>query len=170
MYSFAVRFLGENGFARYEISNFAKNGFSCRHNIGYWTLKPYLGLGLSASSMTGIKPCGSGITYRRITNPRTFRDYEKCLIHPEERENEIITPEDARFESVMLGLRMAEGVDEEQFLALHGISIDACFGRCLRSFASDGLMIHENGRWFLTDRGMDIQNRILVELMEENSR
>lgn len=169
MYSMAVRMLKENGYDRYEISNFAKAGFSCRHNIGYWTLKPYLGLGLSASSMTGIRDSGSGIIYRRISNPADFEDYEKSLSYPEIRGTDIIGPTEARFESVMLGLRMEKGIDEDRFLSLHGVSIESCYGARMTSFVNQGLMMHENHHWFLTDRGMDIQNMILVELMGEGT-
>lgn len=166
MYAYAVRVLRQHGYDRYEISNFAKEDCACRHNIGYWTLVPYLGLGLSAASMTGMQKQGDGITYRRTANPSGFDAYERLLLHPDERESEFISSEEARFESLMLGFRMDEGVSEDSFYFRHGISLDACYGNKLRSFESRGLIRHESGRWFLTDRGMDIQNSILVELME----
>lgn len=165
MYSFAREFLLKNGYAQYEISNFAKEGCACRHNIGYWTMKPYLGLGLSASSMTGMRREGAGVSYIRSTNPSTFEEYEKSVLSPELRTTETVSPSDARFESVMLGLRMTDGVSEEDFAALHGVSLDSCYGNKFRQFEKDGCMAYKKGRWFLTDRGMDIQNMILVELM-----
>ena len=68
---------------------------------------------------------------------------------------------------MMLGLRMTRGVSEADFASMHGMSIMHCYGKKLLGFQTQGLMDRENGRWFLTDRGMDIQNAILVELMED---
>ena len=73
---------------------------------------------------------------------------------------------DGRFETLMLGLRMTCGVSESEFQERHGVSLDALYGEKLRKFEHEGLLQHKTDRWSLTRRGMDVQNAILVELMD----
>ncbi len=163
MYDKAISLLGQAGYAQYEISNFAKPGFACRHNIGYWQRVPYLGLGLAAASMF-LRPDGSCL---RETNTALMADY---LREPGTgRESEAASGTDAMFESLMLGLRMTEGVSEAAFEAMHGQPLSAVYGKKLSQLADRGLLIHEHGSWRLTRRGMDIQNTVLVELMEPDA-
>ena len=74
---------------------------------------------------------------------------------------------DGRFETLMLGLRMTRGVSESEFQERHGVSLDALYGEKLRKFEHEGLLQHKTDRWSLTRRGMDVQNAILVELMDD---
>lgn len=163
MYDDTLRILAQHGYAQYEISNFAKPGYACQHNIGYWTRVPYIGLGASAASFLQTKSGGL-----RLTNPASIREY---IAMAEEqawrrRERTLLLPEDARFESLMLGLRMTRGVSEAEFAAMHSITLDDYCGDILRQQEARGLLLHEEGRWALTRRGMDVQNAILVEIME----
>ena len=169
MYDFAIRKLKEKGYLQYEISNFAKKGFECRHNIGYWTQVPYVGLGLSAASMAVMDKSDKGMTCIRRKNPDHMQDYWRMICQQKDdiAEFEKIGSNEARFETMMLALRMNRGISEERFFTLHGISIDACYGRKLTEMQGKGLLKHENGSWFLTRKGMDIQNTVLVELMDE---
>lgn len=161
MYDEALSRLAAQGFQQYEISNFALPGKECRHNLGYWRQVPYLGLGASASSML---PGAGDIAYTRETNPsgldaylrRDWADREMIPIHRD----------DARFETMMLGLRTTKGVSATDFYAMHSVSIEACYGRKLHDLSSRGLVEHTGDWWRLTRRGMDVQNAILVELME----
>ena len=167
MYDLAIRKLRAAGLEQYEISNFARKGFECRHNIGYWTQVPYLGLGLSAASMRSQEQTGLGLTCLRTANPSDLAAYQEMIrsgIHSAAI-RETISPEEARFETMMLSLRMNRGISESRFLALHGVSIDAVYGEKLEEMRKKGLMRHENGAWALTRKGMDIQNTVLVELM-----
>ncbi len=167
MYTAARTLLGEKGYFPYEVSNFSKPGYECRHNLGYWHQIPYLGLGVSAASMVSRKKEGAGVSYTRLTNPRNYADYESMIRYGNpSREESIISVPEARFEALMLGLRLYEGIGEEEFFHLHGISLEEYRGPVLRSLEADGLLYHRNGRWFLTERGMDIQNSVLVELMD----
>lgn len=166
MYDDALTLLAARGFRQYEISNFALPGHECRHNLGYWRQVPYLGLGASASSML---PDRSGASaYVRRTNPRGLADYEAMVRDArwDMRETEAISPAEARFETLMLGLRTTLGVREADFAAMHGVPLDACYGERLRAQEAAGLLAHEAGRWFLTRRGMDVQNTVLVALMD----
>ena len=168
MYSLAVGKLAGHGFQQYEISNFARTGFECRHNIGYWKQIPYIGLGVSAASMIDVLYSPCGMKYIRKTNPSSLDEYREMLQLPGKKiRTELVTASEARFETMMLGLRMNEGVSEEAFFRMHGMTIDSCYGSRLVILESKGLLIHDNGRWRLTARGFDIQNSVLVELMDD---
>ena len=163
MYDDTLNLLAKNGYQQYEISNFAKPGRECRHNIGYWTRVPYIGLGAAASSL--LPTAGGGL---RLTNPAGIHDYIAMADAQAWRRRDRVSlmPSDARFESLMLGLRMTRGVSEEAFAQMHGLSLDAYCGDILRQQAQQGLLTHRNGFWALTRRGMDVQNAILVEILE----
>lgn len=167
MYDLFIRKAAASGFSQYEISNFAQETFECRHNIGYWTQVPYLGLGVSAASMTGLRINERGMTYNRSVNPDTLDAYEKMILSGLSPVPETIGAAESRFETVMLGLRMNRGVSESGFVLKHRMTLEQCFGDKLEKMENLGLMVHENGAWKLTSRGFDIQNSILVELMED---
>lgn len=144
--------LFSHGFLQYEISNFALPGYACRHNVDCWKRKEYLGIGSAA--------CGflKNIRYR---NPPGLSAY----LRGDPPEETLITPEDARFESVMLGLRMTDGVSEAEFERMHGVSLRSAFGDKLSKPLAQGLVMWRDGCLRLTRRGMDLQNRVLVELL-----
>ena len=169
MYDLAIRKLHAAGLEQYEISNFARKGFECRHNIGYWDQLQYIGLGLSASSMLILDHHSDGLTCLRKTNPSDPEIYREMLRSGDFSavESETVYPAETRFETMMLSLRMNRGISESRFLELHGMTVESCYGDKLESLRQKGLLQHENGTWFLTRRGMDIQNSILVEFMEE---
>ena len=152
MYELCRTVLAQNGYCQYEISNFALPGFPCRHNLDCWRRKEYIGLGSAA--------CGflNGVRYR---NPPSLDDY----LAGKPPEETAITPEEARFESMMLGLRMTEGVSEDAFFQMHGVSLWDVYGEKLEKSLKSGLIVRENGFVRLTRRGMDVQNRVLVELL-----
>lgn len=165
MYDDALTTLAAHGFEHYEISNFALPGYACRHNLGYWRQTPYLGLGASAASC--LPTAEQSAAYVRESNPRELEAYLSMV---EERrwplrQRELISREDARFETMMLGLRTMEGVSEADFQRMHGISLDACYGEALRDLEVRGLIERRDGFCRLTRRGMDVQNAVLVELM-----
>ena len=163
MYDDTLTILAQHGYQQYEISNFAKPGYECQHNIGYWTRVPYIGLGASAASFLPTKRGGL-----RLTNPASIRDYIAMADEQAWRRRDRVSllPEDARFESLMLGLRMTKGVSEAAFEDMHGITLDTYCGDILRQQEQRGLLTHQEGYWALTRRGMDVQNAILVEIME----
>lgn len=166
MYDWTLTRLASAGFQQYEISNFALPGKNCRHNLGYWRQVPYLGLGPSAASMLpGRAP---GEFCRRRTNVRDLSAYlrqgEQGVFTP--AEDTAITVEEARFETMMLGLRMTQGVSEADFLAMHGVPLAAVYGGRLEALAAQGLVQRVAGCWRLTRRGMDVQNAVLVALMD----
>jgi oxygen-independent coproporphyrinogen III oxidase len=152
MYEIARQTLAEHGFDQYEISNFAREGYACRHNIGCWTRVPYLGFGCAAHSF--FEEC-------RVMNPSHLDAY----LAGEEPKTEQISKEEARFESMMLGLRMTRGVKNEDFRRMHGMSIREAFGEKLDKPIGEGLLEWHEDSLRLTRLGMDLQNSVLVDLL-----
>ncbi len=163
MYELARQTLAEHGFDHYEISNFARAGYACRHNVGCWTRVPYLGFGCAAHSF--FAECRAG-------NPSQLDAYlagEEPRLVPinflQEPQTEQISREEARFESMMLGLRMTRGVKDEDFTRMYGMSIREAFGEKLEKPINGGLLEWHKGALRLTRLGMDLQNNVLVDLM-----
>ena len=171
MYEALIRRMEAANYGQYEISNFAKPGFACRHNIGYWTRIPYLGLGLSAASLLSSEKRADGMYCLRRTNTGSFQEYLSGIYSdsPKYSEQTEISPREARFETMMLGLRMTCGVSEAGFLSMHGVTLDSCYGTKLQSLEARGLVCHDSSAWRLTRLGMDLQNTVLVELMDDRT-
>lgn len=170
MYERALHKLADHGFHQYEISNFALDGFECKHNIGYWTQIPYIGLGLSAASMQITNAGESGMKCIRWKNPDSMCEYFGMIQkkNMSSAEKEIVDERGTRFETMMLGLRMNKGVSERSFFEKHGVSLEKCYGSKLSEMKEKGFLIDENGYWHLTRKGMDFQNVVLVELMDDD--
>lgn len=151
-YAMCQDILAKHGFEQYEISNFSKPGFRCRHNWDCWQRVPYIGIGSAACGFVGAV---------RYQNPPDLSDYLQGMPAAEET----ISPEDARFETMMLGLRTMEGVQEDAFYQMHGQPLSAVYGQKLQRPLQEGLIRWEGGRVFLTQEGMNLQNRILLEIM-----
>lgn len=146
------------GFARYEVSNYARPGRECRHNIVYWACGPYLGLGCSAhSDMDG----------RRFYNPSDWAGYlhmaeSGSAQRVQEGEN---TRQDRMFERMMMGLRMVRGVDCARFARDFGAQPEDVWPEALARSVKNGLMAREGDFLRLTGRGMQVMNSVLVELL-----
>ena len=104
----------------------------------------------------------------RRTNVRDLAAYlrqgQQGRFQPAEEES--VSPAEARFETMMLGLRTTKGVNEAAFEAMHGVALADVYGAKLAELETQGLVCHTGGWWRLTRRGMDVQNGVLVELME----
>lgn len=134
------------GIERYEISNYARPGFECRHNLDCWLRQDYLGIGCAAHSL---------LRNHRWGNARDIEGY----LRGEREEELVVTEEEARFERLMLGLRLVDGIPwGEQAL------FDQ-FKAALEKLRARGLVDWDDGRIWPTARGLDLQNRILVELL-----
>ena len=160
MYEDTAGILAEYGYEQYEISNYAKKGLVCRHNIGYWTRKEYLGLGLGAASLWGNQ---------RFSNTSDFSAYLKESGSPETiRENrEILSLEDEMSEFMFLGLRMTEGVSKAEFLESFGTPIESVYGKVLDKYKNMGLLEEKEGRIFLTRAGIHVSNGVMAEFLLE---
>lgn len=165
MYACAREKLTKEGYRQYEISNYAKPGRECRHNVGYWQGAWYLGLGVNAHSM--LPPDGAGYRKRCFNEGDTLRYMEMLEAGKSPRAGEeSISREEAMFETMMLGLRMNCGVNERQFFDSFGIRMEQVWPGELKSLETDGLALREAGCFRLTERGLLVQNDVLLRLMK----
>ena len=158
MYHLTRRFLSSMGYERYEISNYARPGFECRHNIGYWRGTDYLGLGLGAASL--IDGC-------RFSNTADMKDYLALETGSSSwySESERLSRESQMEEFMFLGLRMVRGVSEKEFYRKFGEKIMAVYGEVIRKNEDLGLLCRRNGWIYLTERGMDLANTVMCEFL-----
>ena len=148
--------LAAAGYARYEISNYAKPGRECRHNLVYWNRGEYLGLGCAAHSLLGG---------RRFHNPESVDDYLAGVRRQDETR---LTVRDVMEETLMLSTRTVQGLD----LAAWESAFGTCFERgredAIGRLEKGGLVERAGGRLRLTTRGMEVQDAVVLELLGES--
>ncbi len=157
MYHETKRFLKDCGYERYEISNYAKPGRECRHNIGYWTGVPYLGLGLGASSyLDGCRfTVNPDMKQYLEEKPGMFTDIEK------------LTKKDMEEEFFYVGLRMTAGVSLSEFERRFGISAKEVYPGLMETFVQEKAARFEGDRFVLTDYGLDVSNYIMAQFLQD---
>ncbi|MGN1115233.1 MAG: radical SAM family heme chaperone HemW [Candidatus Ornithomonoglobus sp.] len=154
LYHYTKTFLSEHGFNRYEISNYAMQGFESRHNLKYWDCDEYIGIGAAAASyLDGV----------RYSNTCDLSEYIAGNYRSGERE--ILTREDMTGEFMMLGLRKAEGVSAAEFKRRFGCAIESIYGSQIQKFIKLGVMEYSNGCYRLTERGLDVSNTVMCEFV-----
>ena len=151
MYDYVVNNLPPYGFARYEISNFARDGFESRHNLGYWRDKPYIGFGAAAHSYWGG---------RRTENLRTPEEYIASIERGESpaRPEEPSTPEIQMAEFCFLELRTVRGIDREQFEKRFGCTVESVYQKVIDDLKSKELLTSDEKYIRLTPKGMKLGN------------
>ena len=154
IYRMTAEILRRHGYEQYEISNYAKPGYACKHNCGYWKRRDYLGLGIGAASLLGDK---------RYLNERDIRNYIRNPL--EGRQEEKLTAKDAREEFLFLGLRMLEGVKRAEFKEVFGVSLDEIYGDVISRNCRDGLLGDSGEGIYLTDRGLDLSNYVMAQFL-----
>lgn len=159
--------LEKSGYHRYEISNFAKPGKECRHNIGYWRRKDYLGLGLGAASLL------NNVRYTNQTDLYSYMEEVAC-IHEVEAECfstnvhasfDILSRQAQMEEFMFLGLRMTDGITREEFFESFGVAIEGIYGDVMDSLMREGLLEKKQGTIRLTDKGLDVSNYALAQFL-----
>lgn len=153
IYKATEKILSGYGYYRYEISNYARPGYECRHNLGYWARKEYLGLGLGAASLIGEK---------RFSNTRDMGLY---LEGHAGGETELLTVRDQMEEFMFLGLRKTEGISPEDFGRKFGKTLSEVYGEQIRNLERQGLLEVCGDRIRLTERGIDISNYVFAEFI-----
>jgi oxygen-independent coproporphyrinogen-3 oxidase len=146
----AKEFLEGMGYQCYEISNYAKPGYECRHNMVYWKTMEYAGFGLGASSYV------NSIRYKNETSLKKYLDYPTR--HEEHRNSYY----DKVSEFMFMGLRMTEGISVPEFKERFGVSVFSLFGSVLDEFIEKELLTLSGGRIFLTDMGVNISNQVFA--------
>lgn len=156
-------FLEEAGYERYEISNFAKPGFACRHNLNYWDNGEYLGLGLNSHSALRLKG-----DWTRFNNTENLDEYIKEVGEGRlpVRNTQRIEKEEEMFETVMLGLRKIIGISRSEFEARFGIDPVTKYAPAIAELELDGMIEVTDDRLFLNKRGLDFQNEALLKFMD----
>ncbi len=170
IYKLTQDYLAKTGYVQYEISNFAHPGYACKHNIGYWTRRNYLGVGLGAASlMENVRYTNTRDLYQYIdgtknVQPQRFEEETGCSLH----EYVGVVSRKAQMEEFMfLGLRMKEGITRERFFREFGISIDGVYLDVLDKLKKEELIDTREGRIALTERGADISNYVLAQFLIE---
>lgn len=169
MYEQTADILGKAGFHRYEISNYAKEGFECLHNCGYWERREYVGFGIGAASLVG--KC-------RFQNNSDLAEYIKspltCRLEYQE-----LSKEEEMSETMFLGLRMTRGVSCKRFREVFGQSPEQVYGDVIRKNIADGLLqyveeavsdsrggIRETAHFLaLTEKGLDLSNYVMAQFV-----
>ena len=156
MYQDTQKLLDEYGYHRYEISNYAKAGYECRHNIGYWSRKEYLGIGLGASSL---------LNEERWTEIADLKEYIKSDRNQKENLEKLDVI--AQMEEFMfLGLRKIEGVSKEIFKLSFGQEIEKVYGTVIDKMCVRKLL-EVNGDYIrLTESGIDVSNYVMSEFIQ----
>lgn len=166
--------LAQHGYIQYEISNYAKKGYACRHNVGYWERKEYLGVGLGASSL---------LNEVRYSNIRDLKEYIETSLHIEEEQ--ILDDEQNLFviganlhssakpisrnaqmeEFMFLGLRMTDGIEKSRFYQAFGFTVDFIYKDAISKLIENGLLIETPTRLYLTETGMDLNNYAVSQFL-----
>lgn len=156
MYALTARVLGQAGYGRYEISNYAMPGYACRHNLVYWTRGNYLGLGLGAASMTENV---------RMSNEEDMAAYrsriKKGLPKPFPQK---LNLREQMEETMFLGLRLTAGVEKAVFARTFGQSMEDVYGEVLAKHEKNGLLLNGE-RVRLTERGLDVSNYVMADFL-----
>ena len=173
MYEATRRVLEMSGYKRYEISNYAKIGYECKHNIVYWTMDEYIGIGIGASSFFGG---------RRYSNTKEIYAYIDTLddvfdmnelehtYKIKELENlrtidEEVDAEKLMEEYVIFGLRMTRGVSADKFYEKFGHSIYDIYGETITKYTESGHMTSDGGNIKFTLKGIDVSDMILPDFL-----
>lgn len=168
MYHFTVSYLKENGFRHYEISNFSKAGFECRHNITYWKCEKYLGLGAGAHSYSDLSRTGkhSNLLYR-------FRNYLKIEKYIDSLGKSNLPRTDIRLidsgesisEYVIMGLRMIKGINVDEFKERYNVEFEAAFSSQIEKLSKNSLIQKKGRNYCLTELGLDLANQVMMEFL-----
>lgn len=158
MYYAAKEILSKAGYQRYEISNYAKPGFECRHNTGYWVRTDYLGMGLGAASL---------FENTRFTNTKDMPAYEKAKgnlkqIH---KDKTYLSRKERIEEFMFLGLRRMEGIKSQSFKEYFGLYPQEVYPHVLDKLTKEKLICRTAEGIGLTDYGIDISNYVLSQFL-----
>lgn len=164
MYAATETMLKSAGYNRYEISNYAKKGFECQHNIIYWHRDNYLGLGLGAASL---------VDNQRFSNITNLKEYIDIWHHPILNKNTFFATVDyeklsktAQMEEFMfLGLRLINGINIEAFNKAFGENIMDVYGHVIKKHIKDHTLVFDGDYLRLTSYGIDVSNQVLCDFI-----
>lgn len=159
IYNYTIDTLYKNGYHQYEISNYSKEGYECKHNIVYWQCDNYLGLGPGASGY---------INNYRYSNICDIKGYNKCLEYDKRpiEEKNILSKKDEMEEFIFMGLRMNKGINLDEFYKRFNIDFKHRYNDILGKLKNLNLIIEQNNNIILTQRGREISNTVFVEFID----
>lgn len=154
LYDFTMDFMGKHGFQQYEVSNYSKPGYECRHNLKYWRREEYIGFGPSAASF---------IDNSRWVNVRDLNEYISRVNNNKDTFdfNENIDRETSIYEYIFLGLR-SKGIDLRKFLQIYDIDFEQRYKAVLELLTNNKLAVNENSVLRLTPKGYALCDEILA--------
>ena len=155
MYYAAAEILSRHGYEHYEISNYAKRGKRCAHNLKYWNAEEYIGVGIAAYSY---------FRGRRFGNTKDPRVYISNFAERYEYD-EVITASDAAYEYAMLALRTSDGIDLREYRSRFDEDFSESREALLTNYAELGFLKMTSERIALTEKGFYVSNAILSELL-----
>jgi oxygen-independent coproporphyrinogen-3 oxidase len=159
MYEMAMEYLPSKNYRHYEISNFALEGYECRHNKGYWQNKDYLGIGPGAASyLNGFRSKNILSPHKYILNLLSKGEIGCC-------ENEMLNLKGKMGETLILGLRLLDGISYEVFEKRFGKTLDAEFGDKIKKLQEEQLLENDGKKLKLTHKGIIFSNEVFVELV-----
>lgn len=162
IYHLTRTFLTAQGYQRYEISNYARPGFECRHNTGYWTGVEYLGLGLGASSyMQGSRFCCVRDMDAYLAIDFDQEGWQQALYTQSCR----LSRKEQMEEFMFLGLRLIRGVSLLDFKAAFGVNLESVYGPVVQRLIREGLLKQEGYQLALTERGLDVSNYAMSQFL-----
>jgi oxygen-independent coproporphyrinogen-3 oxidase len=158
MYWMAIENLDKVGFRQYEISNFSKKGFKCRHNLIYWDAEEYVGIGAGSHSYF------EGKRYNNLVN---ISNYVSALKNNRTfTENiEEIDSDEQMSEHMILGLRLTKGIETESFKKKFGVELTSVYGKQIEKLEAAGLTDFDGVSLKLTKKGLDLANQAFVEFI-----
>ncbi len=159
IYNHTIKTLREKGYNHYEISNYAKEGYECMHNINYWKCDNYLGLGAGASGYIGNL---------RYKNVEKINDYNKLIESLEKPilESEVLSFEDEIEENIIMNLRMNKGINIINFNKKFDTDFTKRYSVVLEKLKNENLIMEKNNHIFFTQKGREISNTVLLEFLK----
>jgi oxygen-independent coproporphyrinogen-3 oxidase len=173
MYFMCRELLAKNRYNQYEISNFARNGYECKHNLKYWTCSEYIGFGTGAHSY--FSNC-------RFSFKKDIKEYIKNFNYDESKlqgvdifdldkynlfdEHTEIKPNERIGEYIMLGFRLNSGIDKNRFAKLFYMDFDSMYYEKIAPFIESGHIVRTNAGYAFSPEGMFVSNYILSRIVD----
>ena len=159
MYDYLMEEMPARGYARYEISNFARAGYESLHNLGYWRNVPYLGVGAAAHGYV------DGVRWGNVTDAHAYIRAIRAGASVRTPEDTERTRANAMEEYAFLALRTREGIDAADFSRTFGVDIDTVYGAVIEKCIVQGLLRRAENHVALTDAGMKLGNEVFAAFL-----
>ncbi len=158
MYDYAISFLKSHGYSHYEISNFAKASYECRHNLKYWNCMPYIGIGAAAHSYY------NGKRYQNTSATHTYinmiNENKSCVI-----DEQILSFDDMVSEYIIMALRLIDGINLNDFYKRFGFNFEKKYKNTIEKYTNTGFLEKTPTHIRFTLKGISVSNSILCEFV-----